>query len=398
LGASVLFVDDDQSNLIVWEAACSDEFRVLVASDAEEALALMRAHEVGVVLSDQRMPGTTGVELLEKVRVDFPAAVRILITAHSDLGAAVDAINRGNVRRYLRKPCALHELRAELRDAMEHYELRTRVRSMERRQLVTERVYALGLVAAGLGRELVRPAESIRESVSIARTELRDIVERFESSRVDKRLVRAKLFELESRLGSALEGVERVMSIAQSVALPGSETVPDDVQMCEVLRVALRIVRGEIRHRADIELDIVDVPPVKGSGTKLSQVVLNLLVNAIEASTHDNRRGLVRICLRREGALVHLEVSDNGPEIPTPDLPYLFDPFHASDSRRGTGIGLAISKSIIEEMGGHIEAANQPRGGAFFRVVLPAAPSIRAAIARVAPPPAEIDGLSARGS
>jgi signal transduction histidine kinase len=383
LSAHVLFVDDDESNLIVWEAACSDEFRVLVASNAQDALCIMTRHEVGVVLSDHRMPGTTGVELLERVRVDFPAAVRILITAHSDLGTAVDAINRGNVRRYLRKPCALHELRAALRDAMEHYDLRRRVHSMERRQLVTERVYALGLVAAGLGRELARPAESIRDSVTIARTELRDIVERFETTSMDKRIVCAKLADLEVRLGSALEGVERIMSIAQSAALPGSEGAHEEVQLSEVLRVALRTVRGEVRHRADIELDIVEAPPVKGSRTKLSQVVLNLLVNALEASTDVNRRGLIRVCVRQEGANVHLEVSDNGPEIPVSDLPHLFDPFHASASRRGTGIGLAISKSVVEEMGGQIEAANLPRGGAFFRLILPAAAGVRAAIVRM---------------
>ena len=380
--AHVLFVDDDAPNLVVWEAACADEFRVLIASDAQQALDLMSKHEVAVVLSDQRMPVMTGVELLERVRVEFPAAMRILITAHSDLAAAVDAINRGNVRRYLRKPCALHELRAALRDSLEHYELRLRVRSMERRQLVTERVYALGLVAAGLGRELVRPAESIRESVTLARTELRDMVEQFETQKVDKRLVCAKLGELEGRLGSALEGVERVMSIAQSVALPGAEGGAEDVQLGDVLRTALRVVRGEIRHRADIELDLVDVPPVRARGTKLNQVVLSLLVNAIEASSESNERGLVRVCLRREGSSIHLEVSDNGPAIPAPDLPHLFDPFHASSSRRGTGIGLAISKTIIEEAGGRIEAANHPRGGAFFRVVLPATTAVRAPIER----------------
>jgi signal transduction histidine kinase len=386
LTAHVLFVDDDVENLDVWDAACSDEFRVLVAASAEQALKLMATYEVGVVLSDQRMPGMSGIELLEKVRVDFPAAVRILITAYSDLAAAVEAINRGNVRRYLRKPCALHELRAALRDALEHYELRVRVRSMERRQLVTERVYALGLVASGLGRELARPAESIRESVSLARNELRDMVERFETEKVDKRIVRAKLGELEARLGSALEGVERVMSIAHSVALPASAAVTNEVEVGDVLRVALRIVRGEIRHRADIELDLVDVPPVKGSVTKLSQVVLNLLVSAIEATADSGQRGLVRVCLRREGTSVHLEVSDNGPEIPASDLPHLFDPFHAGSSRRGTGIGLAISKTIIEEMGGHIEAANHPRGGAFFRVVLPAVVAVRASLERAASP------------
>jgi two-component system NtrC family sensor kinase len=243
---------------------------------------------------------------------------------------------------------------------------------MERRQLVTERVYALGLVAAGLGRELVRPAEFIRESVSLARNELRDVVERFEEQRMDVRLVRAKLSALESRLAAALEGVERVMSIAESVTLPPSEEVRDDVELPEVLRVALRIVRGEIRHRADIELDLGTVPPVKGSCTKLSHVVLNLLASAIEASADPCRRGLVTVRLRSEGTMVNLEVSDNGPQIPAGDLPHLFDPFHASLARRGTGIGLAISKTIVEEMGGRIEAANHPRGGAFFRVSLPA--------------------------
>jgi len=109
-------------------------------------------------------------------------------------------------------------------------------------------------------------------------------------------------------------------------------------------------------------------------------------VNAIEASSDSGERGLVRVCLRREGSSVHLEVSDNGPEIPVTDLPHLFDPFHASSSRRGTGIGLAISKTIIEEAGGSIEAANHPRGGAFFRVVLPATTAVRASIERRSSP------------
>src|ERR1043165_8997344 len=161
----VLFVDDDESNLVVWETACSDQLAVLTANGAEKALELLHANEVGVVVADQRMPGITGIELLERVRDEFPDAVRILITAYSDLGAAIDAINRGHVRRYLRKPCALPELRAEIADAMEFYQIRLRARAVERQLLRTERVYALGLVASALGRELGRPAELIRESV-----------------------------------------------------------------------------------------------------------------------------------------------------------------------------------------------------------------------------------------
>src|SRR5574341_1104091 len=122
----VLFVDDDESNLVVWEAGCADRFAVLTAGSAARALEMLRSREVGVVLADQRMPGTTGIELLERVRDEFPDVVRMLITAYSDLNAAIDAINRGHVWRYLGKPCALSQLRSELSGALEVYELRAR--------------------------------------------------------------------------------------------------------------------------------------------------------------------------------------------------------------------------------------------------------------------------------
>ena len=88
MSAHVLFVDDDESNLVVWEAACAGRFAVLTANGAERALELLRTHEVGVVLADQRMPVTTGIELLERVRHEFPDTIRILITAEKRRNAA----------------------------------------------------------------------------------------------------------------------------------------------------------------------------------------------------------------------------------------------------------------------------------------------------------------------
>jgi DNA-binding NtrC family response regulator len=85
LGACVLFVDDDRLNLEVWEAICGDELTVLTARNADDALVVMAEREVGVLITDQRMPGTTGVELLEKVRARHPDTIRMLVTAYSDL-------------------------------------------------------------------------------------------------------------------------------------------------------------------------------------------------------------------------------------------------------------------------------------------------------------------------
>jgi signal transduction histidine kinase len=367
----VLFVDDDESNLIVWETACSEQLAVLTANGAERALELLRSNEVGVVVADQRMPGITGIELLERVRDEFPDAVRILITAYSDLGAAIDAINRGHVRRYLRKPCALPELRAELVGALELYELRSRARAMERRLLHTERVYGLGLVASGLGRELAGPASLVRDSVGFARNEVRSIAGSVGVSGQDPRTFLTKLLELEEWLGRAHMGIERVVDLARSLELKPNASDFGAVDIGGVLRLALRIVRGELRRGADVELDIRDVPAVRGTSAKLGQVVLNLLVNALEAVTAmplSDR--LITVRLTEDGSSVRLDVGDNGPPIEDADLPGIFDPLRLSNSGRGIGLGLAISKALVEEMGGAIRVAPGTGRGATFTVLL----------------------------
>jgi signal transduction histidine kinase len=367
----VLFVDDDDANLVVWEAACSEQFNVLTARSAEQAMDLLRDYEVGVILADQRMPNTTGIELLEHVRSEFPDTIRILITAYSDLTAAIDAINRGHVRRYLKKPCALPELRAEIIDALDLYGLRRRVGVAERRLLLTERVYSLGIVAASIGRELCRPAGWIKDSVTLAQAEVHALTKRLGED-ADVRGLPTRMLEVEAHLARALQGVERVLDIAHSVEAPDADKDTEAVEFTEVLRLALKSVRGEIRHGTDMQLDIRTVPPVRCTSAKLGQVALNLLANAIEAVSEQppGERAIVVRLFELDGS-VRLEVMDNGPAIAEADAPRLFDPFHAAGGPRGSGLGLAISRAIVEEAGGTLDVAHPAGGGALFRVVLP---------------------------
>ena len=124
---------------------------------------------MGVLITDQRMPGTTGVDLLEKVRTRYPDTIRMLVTAYSDISAAVDAINRGHVRRFLRKPVEPATLKAELRDALDVYLTKRKLKALEFRLFETERVYALGVVVAGIGTELRNPLHRAAQNLELAR-------------------------------------------------------------------------------------------------------------------------------------------------------------------------------------------------------------------------------------
>ena len=118
MNETILYVDDDDSNLVVFQAACGREFEVLTANSGVQAMDIMRSQGVALLIADQRMPGMSGVEVLERVRNDYPDVVRILITAYSDFQEATAAINRGQIHRFLKKPWVIDELRANLTEAL----------------------------------------------------------------------------------------------------------------------------------------------------------------------------------------------------------------------------------------------------------------------------------------
>lgn len=369
--AKVLFVDDDESNLFVCAAACEGEFQVLTALSADAALEWFRKEEVGVVLSDQRMPGTTGVELLERVSVEYPDTVRLLLTAYSDMNAAVDAINRGGIRRYLKKPWVADELRAELRDALEVYQMKRELASLQLRVRESERVYALGVVAAGISHEIRNPISWIDQNLSHVQDELRKL-----ATHMNSLALKARLAELDAALNDASAGVERLVDIVRGMEL-STRTGPDGselVDVSEVMRLTVRLVSAELRRSASIELDVAGAPKVQGSRTKLGQVVLNLMVNAIQAlSGRPRKQNVISVRLRNEGAWVTLQVADNGPGVPETELDRVFEPFHTSVPGTGTGLGLAISRRIASELNGTLEVCRDERlGGACFSLRLPA--------------------------
>ena len=118
----ILIVDDEPANLRTLARLFRNEYEVFTAGSGDEALALLGQHDVALLITDQRMPGMTGIELLKKTVPLRPRMVRIILTGYTDVDALVEAINCGQVYRYVAKPWNNEELRITVKRALEHFE------------------------------------------------------------------------------------------------------------------------------------------------------------------------------------------------------------------------------------------------------------------------------------
>ncbi len=143
----ILFVDDEGYNLVAFKATFRKEYDILTASSGKEALKLLRKHEIGLIITDQRMPEMTGVELLEKIVPEFPEVIRIILTGYSDVEAIINAINNGQVFRYITKPWDEVELKMTIENARELYSLQIKNKELiyQFQQKVTEQDQVLKL-------------------------------------------------------------------------------------------------------------------------------------------------------------------------------------------------------------------------------------------------------------
>lgn len=181
-------------------------------------------------------------------------------------------------------------------------------------------------------------------------------------------------------LAETREGIDRIRSIVDELTRLArrGEGETEDVDLSRVVRSVLPIVRHEARGRAEIEMLLEDVPPVRGDRQLLGQVVLNLVLNAIHAVDGDaGGTGRVVIATTVERPFVQLHIKDSGPGIAPDVLPHIFEPFFTTKGEgQGTGLGLAITRQLVERHGGEI-GVETGEAGTRMTIELPIARSAR---------------------
>lgn len=382
----VLFVDDEADQLRALQDLMGDRYDVRTATSGEEALAILSAAEMDVVVSDQRMPGMDGAELLERVREAHPEVIRILLTGCGDQGAVRRAVNEGRIFYYLAKPVTVEELDIVLQKAeqvarlvRERESLMVRLQEANARltraneeleERVQERTRDLESFVYTVSHDLQNPLATIAGYAGAARDALRQ---------PDGPAAEAFLGKVETTTERMRDLLRTLLGFARArLAGEGYREEPLDAVLDRVQEDlgSLLASRG-----ARIERD-PDLPVLLCRPTLLGQAIENLVANAIQYTPPD-RVPAIRISARPVEVATEVRVSDNARGLPCEDWQRVFDLFYSAPGGRasgGTGLGLAICRRAVEAHGGTVIVEASSAEGTTFLLTLPKVPP-RAALA-----------------
>ena len=349
------------------------QFKVLAAPDGLKGLELARRERPSLVVTDLMMPGIDGLELTRRLRAD-PATSHlpvIMLTARGELDDRVKGLETG-VSAYLTKPFSPKELLTCARQLV-------RAKEQTADLVLHQRMESLEIVAAGLAHEMNNPLNYVKNALGRVRQDSEDSLALLDAA-VGRPLDAAER-ERAARIGAR---VRELLSVADSglkrlagtVELMGRygragyrrELVPHDAW--EAARTVVGVVLPATGRHVEVALDLQGDGVVECVPEELGQVVTNLVQNAIEAVPEGT--GRVQLRGRVEGSELVLQVKDNGPGIPDDVQQRLFTPFFTTKGPgRGMGLGLTISRRVIQSMGGTLQFASAAGQGTEFTVRLP---------------------------
>jgi two-component system, response regulator PhcR len=356
---SVLFVDDEQTSRKWFAREFGDEFRVVTAGGAQEALDILgaRSAEFGVLVTDYRMPERDGMKLLRAVQRDFRHVIRLLATAYAEKDVAIAAVNQGKVLRILEKPLDGDATREALREALAVY----RAQALER--VVNEsRVAALREALGFLAHERNTPLATVRGYVSTVGGRYIPPAPGAPEGIAQFRE------EHPGELVTALERAERralycqslVSTFVQSARDAYPDAVPQSISASSLVEALLDEFPFEEPERGGVTLDVRHDFRLPGRRDLLYLVLCTLTKNALLALRgRPDARLWVEVDSSPEapqGRRAWIGVRDNGPGIPPEVLAKLTrEPVTTRAASGGSGMGLMFCQRVMQAISGQIE-------------------------------------------
>jgi signal transduction histidine kinase len=356
----ILYVDDESANLVTLSYLLDGKFTLVTTTSPTEALEMLAHQDIAVLLTDHRMPEMDGVELCVRAAALRPEVARVIITAYADVHATMDAVNRGHVLRYLAKPWRNEDLIEALTTTIDFVAMQRTIKDLELRMLRTAPSSGAAVIRSGLAHEVAQPLHALRLNLQLICDLLKDLAQESSANRIVGELMESTMDSI-----AAAEQISGIVARFRQGVPRGPSPSPWFCSVERIVEATVRIVRAEVGRVAALSVSIAAAPRVLMDPTHLSQVLINLVINAAQAFSLPLRGDeQVRIAVSQQDRVAVIQVADNGPGISDDDRDRIFDPYFTT-KQAGTGLGLAVVRDLLVRAGGSIDFETGASGTTF---------------------------------
>ena len=352
----ILYVDDEEHNLVSFRANFRKQYDVYTAIHADEALELLKSTLIPIIISDQRMPHITGVEFLEQTVKLYPDCIRLLITGQADIEIVIEAINRGQVSKYIQKPWDWDKLSIAIDNCVTLYTSRIELKlKNEELQKANDE---LNKFVYSISHDLRSPLTSIMGVVNLTKL-------------IPELKVAGSYFEMIEGRVLKLDGF--IKKIIDYYKNSRSEEARDVIDFNELISSIWQTLKNQ-DVSINFELSCEQKVDFIGDLFRMEIILENLISNAIKYQNPSSITHDIKMTLDVNTVEAKIIVSDNGIGIEKKYMDSIFDMFFRTEdslNTEGTGIGLYIVKEAVEKMAGKIHVTSVVMKGTTFEIIIP---------------------------
>ncbi|MCW3461853.1 ATP-binding response regulator [Chitinophaga nivalis] len=351
----ILYIDDEIHNLNAFKASFRRSYEIYTATSAQEGKVLLKEINVHIIIADQKMPVSTGVEFFHEIKDTLPEPMRILLTGYTDVDDIIDAINKGHIYSYVKKPWDENELHKTINNAYEIY--RTRKQLQEKIEELEKTNDELNRFIYSTSHDLRSPLMSVLGIINLSR---------LDNSVVDPNgyinMVESCVLKLDGF-------IQKIIEYYRNSRLDVEYEKIDFANLLNDCITAFKPQNTEIRFETHTEQTI----DFRGDTFRISVILNNLISNAVKYQKPGESNPMVNLSVKVEPHKATIWIRDNGIGILSEHLNNIFKMFFRSknNNKPGSGIGLYIVKEALSKIGGTINVESKYGEGTQFEISIP---------------------------